>query len=321
MMVSTNIKNNKMIIKSAIIGLGNIGMGYDYDTHNKSFLTHANSLHNHKKFKIVGAVDTNLKKRKDFEKKYKVKAFSSISDLLKAKDISFVIVANNFKNNIEIFTKIAKKKSVKFILYEKPFIFSLVEAKKISKIAKKNNINFAINFQRNFNKKYVNIINKIPEPVKNRRLSITIFYTKTFLTNAIHYLFLLSRFVKKSLSLLSIGNTIILKQRYSTIQFIKVNEKFSYSKLIIFSNESKYEFTPREEDCIIYKFKKDKLYKSIKIMEKHAKFKLFSKMNQKHVLDNISNYFEKKDNLCFKKTNFINYIKILEKILKLNEKI
>ena len=108
-MVSTNIKNNKMIIKSAIIGLGNIGMGYDYDTHNKSFLTHANSLHNHKKFKIVGAVDTNLKKRKDFEKKYKVKAFSSISDLLKAKDISFVIVANNFKNNIEIFSKIAKK--------------------------------------------------------------------------------------------------------------------------------------------------------------------------------------------------------------------
>ena len=56
-------------------------------------------------------------------------------------------------------------------------------------------------------------------------------------------------------------------------------------------------------------------------MKKHGKFKLFSKMNQKYVLDNISNYFEKKDNLCFKKTNFINYIKILEKILKINEKI
>ena len=321
MKVSTNIKNKKMIIKSAIIGLGNIGMGYDYDARMKSFLTHSNSLHNHKKFKIVGAVDINLKKRHDFEKKYKVKAYSSISDLLKVKDISFVIVANNFKNNIEVFTKIAKKKSVKFILYEKPFIVSLVEAKKILKIAKKNNINFAVNFQRNFNKKYVNIINKIPEPIKNRSLSITIFYTKNFLTNAIHYLFLLSRFVTKPLSILSLGNTIILKQRYSTIQFIKVNEKFSYSKLIIFSDKSKYEFTSSEEDCIIYKIKKDKLYKSIKIMKKHGKFKLFSKMNQKYVLDNISNYFEKKDNLCFKKTNFINYIKILEKILKINEKI
>lgn len=311
-----------MIIKSAIIGLGNIGMGYDYDTHMKSFLTHSNSLHNHKKFKIVGAVDINLKKRQDFEKKYKVKAYSSISDLLKdKKGIALVIVANNFKNNVEIFTKIAKKKSVKFILYEKPFIVSLAEAKKILKITKKNNINFAINFQRNFNKKYVSIINKIPIPVKNRNLSITIFYTKTFLTNAIHYLFLLSRLVSKPLSLSSLGNTIILKQRYSTIQFIRVNEKLSYNKLIIFSDNSKYEFTAGEEDCIIYKTKKDKFYKSTKILKRYRKIKLFSKMNQKYVLDNISDYFEKKDNLCFKKTNFINYIKILEKILKLNEKI
>ena len=53
MKVSTNIKNKKMIIKSAIIGLGNIGMGYDYDARMKSFLTHYLDLKDGYMIKII----------------------------------------------------------------------------------------------------------------------------------------------------------------------------------------------------------------------------------------------------------------------------
>ena len=52
-----------MSIKSAIIGLGNIGMGYDYNQYNKSFLSHASSIYHHKDFKLECAADTDKKKK------------------------------------------------------------------------------------------------------------------------------------------------------------------------------------------------------------------------------------------------------------------
>ena len=169
-----------MNIKSAIIGLGKIGVGYDVRKNEKSYLTHASSLKNHKNFKLVGAVDINLNKRLRFQKKYKIKAYKSINELLKNKDLTFVVVANNFSNNVKIFEKIAKKKSVKFILYEKPFIKNIFEAKKVSNLSKKYKVKYAVNFQRSFNKKYIQIINKIKSPKKNNHLNIITFYSIIF---------------------------------------------------------------------------------------------------------------------------------------------
>ena len=53
--------------RAFIIGLGNIGMMYDYNINKKDIaLTHANALSNNKNFTLVGAYDNDLKKRKLF---------------------------------------------------------------------------------------------------------------------------------------------------------------------------------------------------------------------------------------------------------------
>ena len=303
-----------MKIKSVVIGLGNIGMGYDYDKKFKSYLTHSSSLKSHRGFELVGAAERNPNKRLYFEKKYKVKAYNSIDLLLKDKDFEFVIVANNFKDNVKIFNKIAKKKSIKFILFEKPFIKSSLEAKKVSEIARKYNKSYSINFQRNFNKKYIEIIRKIPLPSKKNFLNITIFYSKNFLNNATHYLFLIWRFLSNQSSIIKVGNSIIIKQKYSSIQLIKIDGNFSYNNLLIFNNNYKFEFTSRDEKCIIYQKQNDRLYKNIKILKKKKEIKLDAEKNQKFVLDNISEYLNKNNRLYFKKNMLKNYLKILTKI-------
>ena len=310
-----------MKIKSAIIGLGNIGMGYDYGKRFKSYLTHSSSLKSHRDYELVGAAERNLNKRLYFEKKYKVRTYNSIDLLLKDKDFELVIVANNFKNNVKIFKKIAKKKSIKFILFEKPFIKTSLEAKKVSAIARKYNKSYAINFQRNFNKKYTEIISKIPLPSKKNFLNITIFYSKNFLNNATHYLFLIWRFLSNQSSIIKVRNSIIIKQKYSTIQLIKIDGNFSYNNLLIFNNNCKFEFTSRDEKCIIYQKQDDRLYKNIKILKKKKEIKLEAEKNQKFVLDNISEYLNNNNRLHFKKNMLKNYLKILTKIEKQYEKI
>ena len=65
-----------------LIGLGSIGMEYDYDAENGEYiLTHANALNEHPSFSLIGGVDISLRNRKDFEHKYHKLAYSSIDKL------------------------------------------------------------------------------------------------------------------------------------------------------------------------------------------------------------------------------------------------
>ena len=52
-----------------IIGLGQIGMGYDYKLVNKSVIyTHAHAIEKHPKFNLIGGVDNSEEKKILFEK-------------------------------------------------------------------------------------------------------------------------------------------------------------------------------------------------------------------------------------------------------------
>ena len=60
-----------MSIKTYILGLGNIGMLYDYSLDPCSYiLTHAQALSFHDQFSIVGAYDPDVNKQQLFLNKY-----------------------------------------------------------------------------------------------------------------------------------------------------------------------------------------------------------------------------------------------------------
>ena len=68
--------------KTLIIGLGNIGFGYDLINSTNTNLTHSKVIHNHKKFELSGAVDINMQKCKKFANKYSTWTSTSISKAL-----------------------------------------------------------------------------------------------------------------------------------------------------------------------------------------------------------------------------------------------
>ena len=131
------------MIKTLIIGLGKIGLDYDYKLRSKNiYITHANSIKNHKKFKLVGGVDINKSCRLKFEKKFNVKSFKSYSEALKRTMPNLIILSTQVKDYVKVFKYFSENKSVKFVLFEKPFFINENEKKKLFKLAKKNNTNF-----------------------------------------------------------------------------------------------------------------------------------------------------------------------------------
>ena len=119
-----------------IIGIGNIGMMYDYYKKKNYTTTHVSSIMNLKNFFLIGVVDINKKKRELFRKKYKLNAYSNINEI-KKNSIDLIIISSPQKSQYNLITQVLEKFKTKVILCEKPFTENLIEAKKINRIIKK----------------------------------------------------------------------------------------------------------------------------------------------------------------------------------------
>ena len=76
-----------MVNKCLIIGLGQIGMGYDFNLEPAHYiLSHAQAFSEHPEFELVGGVDSNKQRCIDFEEKFKTSLESSDS-IRQAKEI------------------------------------------------------------------------------------------------------------------------------------------------------------------------------------------------------------------------------------------
>ena len=90
-------------INTLLIGLGNIGCGYDYDINfevdkpesSKKILTHARAVSCHPSFNLIAGIDICKSARKRFEVIYKNSTFDSIDSFLdhENNNIDFVIIA------------------------------------------------------------------------------------------------------------------------------------------------------------------------------------------------------------------------------------
>ena len=71
-------------IKTLIIGLGQIGMLYDLNHENPNLvLTHSKAVSQNKYFELVGGVDKDDMRCREFSKQFRKKAFKEIEDALK----------------------------------------------------------------------------------------------------------------------------------------------------------------------------------------------------------------------------------------------
>ena len=89
-------------------------------------------------------------------------------------------------------------------------------------------------------------------------------------------------------------DNIYLKYKNSDAYFFKVDDKnYNNNSLVIYGDKGKIEISSRPESCMIYKKKKDNLYKNYFLLKKFKKINLTSNEIQKSVLDNTYGVLKK----------------------------
>jgi hypothetical protein len=288
-----------MAIKTILLGIGNIGAIYDINK--KIGITHSSVLQKNKNFEIIAAIDKNSKKRKLFEKNYKVKSYKNFNKINGINSAKLLVVT--FKIKINYLEKIVKNNKFKSILFEKPFDYNQSEVLKIKDLLIKKKIKFYINFQRNYSPLFKNMIKKIKKKDIGKNIKIFCFFSKKFIVNGIHFLALFLNLSKKINYFKKISNDLyFVKLEKIDIYFLNTNKKnFNYNAFEIFGSKGKISLSSRPEILTYYKLTNDKIFPKYKVLKKHEIQK--SRIDvQKYIYDEIylnlnnKNMFDKKFN-------------------------
>tara|TARA_B100000989_G_scaffold298332_1_gene287142 strand:- start:6626 stop:7552 length:927 start_codon:yes stop_codon:yes gene_type:complete len=299
-----------MIVKTVLLGIGNIGAIYDIQK--KIGITHASVIKKHKKFKLVAAIDNNKTRRILFEKKYKIKSYKNIKDFDDVKLANLLIIT--FKIKFSYLKKIIVNNNFKIIIFEKPFNYNPKELSLIKRLLKKNKIKFYINFQRNFSPIYKNMLNNIKNKSIGVNLKIVCFYSKSFLTNGIHFLSLFLNLSQKITLFKKISNDhLFIKLGNIEIIFFKTNTyNYNYNAFEIFGSKGKISLTSRPEVLTYYKCAQDKYFPNYKILKKY-RYKNSAIDIQKYLYNEIYLQFNKSGSFLSNQTFNNKYINFLKK--------
>jgi predicted dehydrogenase len=180
------------IYNVVIIGAGNIAALYDKPSSNM-VLTHAHAVSISEKFILKGFFDTNIEKARAAAEMWNCNYFDKMEDSLNDTDVVVCAVPDDYHYDI---LKLISKYKIKMVLAEKPITKTLLQAKEIMKLYKKNNINIVVNYSRRFIPEFLEL-KKIIEK-SGELLGGIGYYGKGLVHNGSHMLDLINLLVGKT---------------------------------------------------------------------------------------------------------------------------
>lgn len=197
-----------MEYNAAVIGLGQIGMGYDYQCcTDEKILTHCSAYHSHKGFNLCAAVDSDIRRCDQFSEKYHLPAYKNIDDLFSNVSPDVISIATPTDSHYQVFKELLPYKP-KAILCEKPGSYSCETLQEMIELAKKNNILFLVNYMR----RYEPGVNELRRYINDGSLGeikkVIVKYTNGFINSASHFINLL-QYIFEEVSILPISRKLI----------------------------------------------------------------------------------------------------------------
>lgn len=276
-----------MTIQTLVIGLGKIGMMYDYDKKNSS-LSHSQSINNHRHFFLSGAIDSSSTQRKKFFKKFIKPTYINLKQAIKEKTPDLIIISVGTKDADKIYTQIIKLKiQPKAILFEKPVSYHLANAKKIFNYCTNNNILIFVNYNRRYDPSTFLLDKKIKNDYIGKVKKIEIFYKKGLYNACSHYI----NFIQK----------IFPGEK-------KIKEKYFIKKI---KNDFLYDFILFNKDQQIFFYAKKVKNELIRMIGDHGKLVYYTELDRLYFVKSKNN------NKIFLKNNYSQgQISILNNIYK-----
>jgi hypothetical protein len=248
-------------INTIVVGLGNIGMMYDFYKNNKYFLTHVKSISANKNYNLLAAIDSDITKISLFKKKYDLPAYKNINDIKIRNKIDLVVVASPTETHFDIIKQVLLIFKPKIILCEKPFTDDFFKARIVTRLCKKNKTKLFINYIRNslpvFDK-----IKKFTEIRKKTFFTAKVYFSGDILNNGSHYFIFFFKLFKDYISykLMNYKKTkcLDLVINYKNCKLLLNNIKNSYKddKIILKNSNDSIVWNNSSHNVIFNKNKK-----------------------------------------------------------------
>ena len=190
---------------AVLIGLGQIGMGYDLDLPSDQIYSHLRALQSHSQFRLISAVDPVESIRNEFEKRTGVKAVSTTKELTdEARGADLIVVAAPTSLHCALFEEVLQWNS-RLILLEKPIAFTRSEGERMRAALAASSSACAVNYFRRFDPGMQALKKKIESGNFGEFRSGRGEYSKGLLNCGSHYVDLVSYLVGEPLSQKSLG--------------------------------------------------------------------------------------------------------------------
>lgn len=181
-----------MTEKCLVIGLGQIGMGYDLDRDAAvAVYSHARAISLHTGFELAGAVDSSPLQRSIFEKHYVRPAFDNISAAINQLQPSVVIIASPSETHPAVLYEVLRQAKPKIILCEKPLAYDLAEAREMVDACEKEGVALYVNYMRRADPGVIEVKRRIEKNEMSAPIKGVVWYSKGFLNNGSHFFNLL----------------------------------------------------------------------------------------------------------------------------------
>ncbi|MDD5176140.1 MAG: Gfo/Idh/MocA family oxidoreductase [Sterolibacterium sp.] len=180
--------------RSAVVGLGRIGMGYDFDQPiftDDTVLTHAAAFAAHPEFDLVGGVDPDIGKRGAFTRKYGVPAFADINGLIAASAPQVLALAIPTAGHGAAL-KQALTAQPRLVICEKPLASDLATAQAMVDSAERKSVTLLVNYMRRFDPGIAEARTLIRDGSLGTIFKGTVWYSKGLINNGSHFLDLLA---------------------------------------------------------------------------------------------------------------------------------
>ena len=181
-----------MTFGALVVGLGQIGMGYDLDHDpGKYILTHSRAFQQHRQFRLLGGVDPDPERRRLFEEHYGSPAYADIGTAVQSLQPDVVSVSVPTHKHLWAVRTILQSGAPVAILCEKPFSSSVEEAREMLELGADQSCRLYANYIRRSDPGVLEVKRRLKEgriacPIKG-----VVWYSKGIFHNGSHFLNLL----------------------------------------------------------------------------------------------------------------------------------
>lgn len=175
-----------------IIGLGQIGMGYDLQLDPAAHIySHVRAFSQHPNFHLVAGVDPDPDRRSIFERTYKCPAYEHVDAAVKRHTPDIVVLAVPTRFHGETLRHVLQRLQPKAVLCEKPLSYDVKEAEAMVEMCVFKGVNLYVNYMRRSDPGVIEIKKRLDTGDIHTPLKGVCWYSKGFFHNGSHFFNLL----------------------------------------------------------------------------------------------------------------------------------